>query len=78
MAGNVWQWVVDCYHPTYAGAPTDGSPWTGASCSGRLVRGGSWADTPPYLRAASRSADPPDARIDNIGFRVARTLAAQN
>ena len=21
MAGNVWQWVQDCYHDSYKGAP---------------------------------------------------------
>ena len=25
MAGNVWQWVQDCYHANYIGAPDDGS-----------------------------------------------------
>ncbi|MDB5439871.1 MAG: hypothetical protein JWM33_2298 [Caulobacteraceae bacterium] len=24
MAGNVWEWVEDCYKSSYAGAPTDG------------------------------------------------------
>ena len=27
MAGNVFQWVQDCYHENYDGAPTDGSAW---------------------------------------------------
>lgn len=74
MAGDVWEWVEDCYHGTYDGAPTDGSAWLTQDCSGHLVRGGSWADAPRYLRAASRSADAADSRIDNIGLRIARTL----
>ena len=28
MAGNVYQWVQDCYHDDYDGAPTDGSART--------------------------------------------------
>src|SRR5262249_10215759 len=28
MAGNVWQWVQDCHHSNYNGAPNDGSAWT--------------------------------------------------
>ena len=24
MLGNVWEWVEDCWHDSYAGAPTDG------------------------------------------------------
>ena len=31
--GNVWEWVEDCWHDSYRGAPTDGSAWT----SGRVV-----------------------------------------
>jgi formylglycine-generating enzyme required for sulfatase activity len=74
MAGNVWQWVEDCYHKNYEGAPADGSAWLGENCSGHVVRGGSYADPPAALRAASRSKDPADSRIDNIGFRIGRTL----
>ena len=37
MHGNVWEWVEDCYHGNYEGAPTDGSAWTaGANCSKRV------------------------------------------
>lgn len=25
MSGNVWEWVEDCWHGRYKGAPTDGS-----------------------------------------------------
>ncbi|HYT85794.1 MAG TPA: SUMF1/EgtB/PvdO family nonheme iron enzyme [Burkholderiales bacterium] len=38
MAGNVWQWVEDCYHDVYAGAPADGSAWTGGDCNRRVAR----------------------------------------
>ncbi len=27
MVGNVWEWVADCFHRNYLGAPTDGSAW---------------------------------------------------
>ncbi len=42
MTGNVWEWVQDCWHDSYRGAPTDGSAWTSA-CQyvGRGLRGGS-------------------------------------
>jgi formylglycine-generating enzyme required for sulfatase activity len=74
MAGNVWQWVEDCYHDNYDGAPTEGSAWTsGDSCS-RVVRGGNWDNNPASLRSANRSESFTDSRYDGLGFRVARTL----
>jgi formylglycine-generating enzyme required for sulfatase activity len=26
--GNAWQWLEDCWHDNYMGAPSDGSAWT--------------------------------------------------
>ena len=43
MHGNVWEWVEDCWHESYEGAPSDGSAWTSGDCSRRVLRGGSWA-----------------------------------
>jgi len=74
MAGNVSQWVQDCYHIYYDGAPTDGSAWTGGDCSYRVVRGGSWTDSPEDLRAALRSGVALGDRSSSVGFRVGRTL----
>jgi formylglycine-generating enzyme required for sulfatase activity len=75
MAGNVWQWVEDCDHRDYDGAPTDGSAWTGGACSRHAVRGGSWVDAPQLLRSAVRLRFSTTFRISNLGFRIARTLA---
>jgi formylglycine-generating enzyme required for sulfatase activity len=53
--GNALQWMEDCWHENYNGAPADGSAWTAGDCSSRrVVRGGSWYDGPRYLRAAAR------------------------
>jgi formylglycine-generating enzyme required for sulfatase activity len=73
-AGNVWQWVEDCYHGDYAGAPADGSAWTGGDCGRRVVRGGSWVDRSQFSRSAHRLRFSTLFRMSNIGFRVARTL----
>ena len=75
MHGNVWEWVEDCWNPSYAGAPTDGGAWLAGVCSVRVLRGGSWGVDPGALRAADRIWNPAGSRIDIIGFRVARTLA---
>ena len=43
VMGNVWEWVEDCWHESYAGAPADGGAWTvGGDCERRVLRGGSW------------------------------------
>jgi len=74
MVGNVWEWVEDCFHPSYQGAPADGSAWTSADCSNRLVRGGSWNRTPGYIRSAVRFWITSGGRLSFVGIRVARTL----
>jgi formylglycine-generating enzyme required for sulfatase activity len=74
MAGNVWQWVQDCYHEDYNGAPADGSLWTSGDCSRRVIRGGSWYSTSQFLRAANRDRLNPGNRDNGLGFRVGRTL----
>jgi formylglycine-generating enzyme required for sulfatase activity len=83
MNGNVWEWVGDCWHKSYVGAPKDGDPWTeqggeGAElgdCSRRVQRGGSWLERDDTLRSANRLQDNPDNRKSSVGFRVARDLA---
>ena len=75
--GNVWDWTEDCYHPSYQGAPADGSAWTSSDCSHHVVRGGSWHAYPGELRSASRNNGIfPTNGPDVLGFRVARTLLA--
>ena len=75
MAGDVWQWVEDCYHPDYNGAPTDGSAWTSGDCRARVTRGGSWHDHAPYMRSATRIRDIFNDSDSDVGFRIARSLA---
>jgi formylglycine-generating enzyme required for sulfatase activity len=75
MAGNVWQWVEDCYHDHYDDAtPRDGSDWSAADCYGHVLRGGSLAFGPQDLRSARRNFGTPGVRSNFIGFRLARTL----
>ncbi|MGA2492468.1 MAG: SUMF1/EgtB/PvdO family nonheme iron enzyme [Roseiarcus sp.] len=76
MAGDVWQFVQDCPHATYDGAPSDGSVWTGGDCSRHSVRGGSSNSPPQDIRSARRYKISTDTRDTGLGFRVARTLLA--
>ena len=75
MLGNVGEWVDGCYSETYSGAPSDGSAETGAEDCRRVVRGGSWSGRAADIRAASRDNRFAFDRVDDRGFRVARTLA---
>ena len=78
MLGNVWEWCQDDYHVSYEGTPGDGSAWTEDSeRSLKLLRGGSWYNSPRYVRSAYRLRNAPDGRVYDIGFRVvasSRTL----
>jgi formylglycine-generating enzyme required for sulfatase activity len=60
MHGNVWEWVEDCYHDNYNGAPTDGSASAaaaGGDCLHHVLRGGSLYDKPPEIRSAEVMAE---------------------
>jgi formylglycine-generating enzyme required for sulfatase activity len=74
MYGNVWQWVSDCYHPNYKGAPTDGQAWLTASCGKRVIRGGSWRSDDDDASSIERGSALPSKRSGILGFRVARSL----
>ena len=74
MHGNVWEWVQDCFHDNYTGAPADGSAWTTACSSTRVLRGGSWIGNPAILSSAFRDRGTPDLRDGDVGLRLARTL----
>ena len=74
-AGNVLEWVQDCYHANYSGAPTDGSVWReGGDCSKRMARGGAYNSPGDSLRAQKRSAYQPSRGRRNIGIRIAREM----
>ena len=75
MHGNVWEWVEDCWHDNYEGAPTDGRAWTsGCAPDSAVVRGGSWYYVPRDLRAASRFRGTPSNRDSFIGFWLVQDL----
>ena len=75
MHGNVYEWVADCYHESYEGAPTDGRAWT-AGCDGEsaVVRGGSWYSYPRLLRSALRLKYKPSSHGSLGGFRLVQDL----
>lgn len=61
--GNVWEWCWDLFDPAVYG------PY-------RVFRGGGWQDTPRGCRASARRKSHPSFRIDDLGFRLARSPEA--
>jgi formylglycine-generating enzyme required for sulfatase activity len=74
IAGNVSEWMADCWHQNYIKAPTDGSAWFNPGCERRVVRGGYWASAPEQTRAAFRFPVKAKSYGPVIGFRIARSL----
>jgi formylglycine-generating enzyme required for sulfatase activity len=73
MHGNVWEWTADCWNENYNGAPVTAAAWTSGDCSRHVFRGGSWDDYPWFLHSAERSRGETSVRLNDLGFRVART-----
>ena len=81
MHGNVWEWVSDCWHATYASEEEKNAP----TCKYHVLRGGSWSSEFRFLRdgiwvgdavayrAAVRGWETSIKARNSIGFRVARS-----
>lgn len=61
MLGNVWEWCWDLYDPEVYGEY-------------RVFRGGGWSDPPRGCLASNRRRSHPTFRIDDLGFRLARSV----
>ena len=70
VLGNVWEWVEDCVD-SYPRVPRDEQS---GNCDMRVFRGGSSNSAPRYLRSANRGWNTSGVRMDDVGFRIARTL----
>ncbi len=69
MHGTIWEWCQDAWHENYNGAPTNGSAWMSDNGK-RLLRGGSWYNSPTNCRSAYRHHNARGLRDLNVGFRV--------
>jgi len=61
MLGNVWEWCWDVYDEKVYGTY-------------RIFRGGGWNDTERGCLASNRRRSHPTFKIDDLGFRIARSL----
>lgn len=69
MLGNVWEWTADCLNADQAGAEGDTSARAG-DCASHMDRGGSWTNSPKYVRSAAQHPDLVGARNTVLGFRL--------
>jgi len=74
MHGNVSEFLADCAHDNYIGAPTDGSAWTEPNCQLQQMRGNDWTEAPIWSRSGNRNNIYATDRGDWLGFRVVRDL----
>jgi len=74
MNGSVWEWVADCWHSSYKGAPADARVWDEAGCPMRVIRGGSWPDGGAYMQSSTRFKYSASVRQSQNGLRVARDM----
>ncbi len=74
MGGSVDQWVTDCWHRNYEGAPSDGSAWTENDCPSHVIRSGSWRNDPAYVRPSNRDHYDSTVRYPTHGLRIAYSL----
>lgn len=76
MQGNVWEWVADFTYEHCQGAPLNDSTHFNDCLSGRsqVIRGGSWDNTPEFLRIRSRYKVDSATAYKTVGFRLARSL----
>lgn len=69
LAGNVWEWTLDAYDPSYVVPCVDCARLSGPT---RVFKGGAWNSVAGELRPTWRDGRDPAARSDTFGFRCAR------
>lgn len=74
MHGNLLEWVEDCFHPSYQGAPDTAQVWEKGDCTARMLRGGAWFYDPSFLRSSLRFKYKPTMRTTVAGIRIVQDL----
>lgn len=73
MAGNVEEWVIDRYNPTYYAQSPAENPTGPEEGMLRVVRGGSFTSNRGFVRTTARGHAVPASAFATVGFRVVLT-----
>lgn len=73
-AGNVFEWVADCWRDNFSAVTDSDNPVGDGECGKRVIRGGAWSFPIQEVRSANRWRDFPTRRSDDTGFRLVREL----
>ena len=78
MAGNVKEWVDDWYDREYYEDSSEyENPKGSIGGEFRVLRGGSWRDLGGFVYSSFRNNSYPDTRMDDYGFRCAKSIDAE-
>lgn len=77
MLGNAWEWCRDWRAPYSSMLAEDPLNVATGEATDRVLRGGSWCDSPVKLRSAYRYSRIRSNRTRGMGFRVVRELVTQ-
>jgi formylglycine-generating enzyme required for sulfatase activity len=76
MTGNAWEWVADWFERDYyaqSAAGSEANPKGPKRAQVKVLRGGSWAETPIRLRVTYREPVLPETRSADVGFRCVKS-----
>ncbi len=73
MSGNVYEWCLDNYSETAYKNHKKNNPLITGDGPKRVIRGGSWCNSPHEMRSTYRASVNQDFKGNYIGFRVVMT-----
>ncbi|WP_339615109.1 bifunctional serine/threonine-protein kinase/formylglycine-generating enzyme family protein [uncultured Gilvimarinus sp.] len=74
MAGNVSEWVADCYSDSYQGASNKADAHDQANCPARVIRGGSLKSDAAETTTYTRQFQPQHTYHEDVGIRLVTDL----
>lgn len=77
MSGSATEWVEDCWHSNYSGAPTTGESWDEETCNSRVRRGGGYKDSKYFMIASARISGGTSGSAEG-GFRCVKDLESDD